>query len=188
MKLRTQILLVFLIIIKLILGSIFMYRVGLDPLSIGAEAIASEHQEDKEVEAQKDENNAKEELLDLNFLLKKKSELEAEEERIKKEREKLSSIKEDINVKIGELAQLRDEIRADMAQKEAIKDQKFKHLVKVYSSMKPQSAAGIIEKLDIELAVKLLCKMKGDNVGKILSFVEKDKAAKISIGIVEKQE
>lgn len=188
MKRRTQILLVFLITIKLILGSVFMYRVGLGPLSIGTEAIAAEHQEDKEVEAQKDENKTKEETLDLNFLLKKKSELEAEAERIKKEREKLSSIKEDINTKIAELAQLRDEIRADMAQREAIGDKKFKHLVKVYSSMKPQNAAGIIEKLDIELAVKLFSKMKGDTVGKILSFVEKNKAAKISVGIVNKRE
>ena len=75
-----------------------------------------------------------------------------------------------------------------MAQRVAVEDQKFNHLVKVYSSMKPQSAAGIIEKLDSELAVKLLRKMKGDVVGKILSFVEKEKAAKISIGIVKKQD
>lgn len=188
MRLRTQILLVFLIVLKLMLGSIFMYRAGLDPLSLGADAIASEHQDVKEAEVQKDENNTKKEAIDLNFLINKRSELEAEEKRIKKEREKLALIKEDINTKIAELAQLRDDIRADMAQKEARENQKFKHLVKVYSSMKPQNAAGIIEKLDIELAIKLLCNMKGDNVGKILSFVEKEKAAKISIGIVEKRD
>ena len=117
----------------------------------------------------------------------KKSELEQEEERIEKERANLLAIKENIDAKIAELTQLRDEIKADMARKQAVEDQKFKHLIKVYSSMKPQSAASLIEKLDIGLAVRLLSKMKGDNVGKILSFVEKDKAAEISRGLVKRE-
>jgi hypothetical protein len=41
-KLRTQILLTFLIVIKLSLGSVFMYRIGLDPFFIHADAIAAE--------------------------------------------------------------------------------------------------------------------------------------------------
>ena len=186
MKLQTQILLVFLIIIKLGLASIFMCRVGIGPPFMDANAIASEPLEDKEVKAKTDEDNTEQETLDLKFLLMKKSELEEKEERIEKERANLLAIKENINAKIAELTQLRDEIRSDMTRKKAVEDQKFKHLIKVYSSMKPQSAATLIEKLDIELAVRLLSKMQGDNVGKILSFVEKDKAAEISRGIVKR--
>jgi len=53
--------------------------------------------------------------------------------------------------------------------------------------MKPQSAAGLIEKLDKKLAVALLSKMKGEDVGKILSYVDIEKAAAISEGLVSRE-
>ena len=53
--------------------------------------------------------------------------------------------------------------------------------------MKPQNAAELIEKLDIKLAIELMSKMKGDAVGKILSFVKIEKAAEISEGLVKRE-
>ena len=67
-----------------------------------------------------------------------------------------------------------------MATKKTVQEQKLKHLIKAYSAMKPQKAASLIEKLEITFAIELLSKMKGDAVGNILSFIEIDKAAKIS--------
>jgi len=116
----------------------------------------------------------------LNFLLKKKDELEKEEEELKKKRAELMAIQEEINNKIATLTQLRNEIRADMAKKKTVEGRKLKHLIKAYSAMKPQKAASLIEKLNMRFAVELLSNMKGDAVGNILSFVETEKAAKIS--------
>ena len=56
----------------------------------------------------------------------------------------------------------------------------------IYSAMKPVKAASLIEKLDIRLAIKLLSRMKGDTVGGILSFVDVERAAKISEGLIKK--
>jgi flagellar motility protein MotE (MotC chaperone) len=187
MKLRTQILLTFLIVIKLLLGSVFMYRIGLGSFFSDANAIAAEQAKDIEVSAKKDEKRAKEETVDLKYLISKKAEIEKQEKSIEAKRAELLSIQDEINKKIGKLTQLRDEIRSEVAKKKAVEEQKLKHLIKVYSTMKPQSAAELIEKLDIKLAIELMSKMKGDAVGKILSFVKIEKAAEISEGLVNKE-
>jgi flagellar protein FlbB len=186
-KLRTQILLTFLIVLKLSLGSVFMYRIGLDPFFKHADALAAEQAKDIEATQKKDEEKAKEETIDLKYLISKKLEIEKEEKRIAAKKAELLSIQDEINKKIAKLSQLRDEIRSEVAKKKTAEAQKFKHLIKVYSAMKPQNAAELIEKLDIKLAIELMSKMKGDAVGKILSFVKIEKAAEISEGLVKRE-
>jgi flagellar motility protein MotE (MotC chaperone) len=187
MRLRTQILLTFLIVIKLVLGSVFMYRMGLGPIFSNANAIAAEQPKDIEVSAKKGEKKAKEETIDLKYLISKKLEIEKQEKSVEVKKAELLAIQDEINKKIAELTQLRDEIRSEVAKKKTAEEQKFKHLIKVYSAMKPQNAAELIEKLDIKLAIELMSKMKGEAVGKILSFVKIEKAAEISEGLVKKE-
>ena len=184
MKLRVKIILAFLIIVKLLLSSVFMCKVGLEPLSVEKVAVASELATNPENIAEEETSLIKEDQNDLNVLSKKK--LEIKEERLAKQKEELVAIKAEINKNIETLAQLRNEIRAEVDKKKMVEEKKIKHLIKVYSAMKPQSAAGLIEKLDIKLAIELLFKMKGDAGGKILSFVNLEKAAKISEGIVKR--
>lgn len=207
MKLLARIFLASLIIVKIVLGSIFIYQVGLDPLFLERNAIAAEPQKDPEgvakEEVQKDPEGAekparhnsggedesivKEEKIDLNFLIKKKAELKKEEERLAKKRAELMAIQVEINNKITILTKLRNEIRAQMAQKKTVADKKLKHLIKVYSAMKPQKAARLIEKLDTKFAIELLSNMKGDIVGNLLSFIDTDKAARISEQLVKRE-
>ena len=184
MKTHTQILLSLLIIVKIFLCSILLYQTGL-PFLGESKALASEQQ--KEVKATHIKTATKEtnETIDLKFLIQKKAQLEKEEKRIAEKRAELIAIQDDINKKIFMLTKLRDEIKSDKARKKAVEDQQFKHLIKIYSAMKPQNAADLIEKLDIKLAIELLSKMKGDDVGKILSFVKIEKAAKISEGLIK---
>jgi len=195
MKLFSLIFLASLIIVKIVLGSIFIYRVEVDPLSLEKSAIASEPQKDSETNISsarhnpdgENANSAVEEEIDLNFLLKKRAEIEKEEDELARKRAELIAIQEDINNKIAKLTQLRNEIRAQMAAKKAVQTQKLKHLIKAYSAMKPQKAASLIEKLDMPFAIELLSRMKGDAVGNILSFIETDKAARISEQLVKRK-
>jgi len=181
MKLLTQIFLGCLISTKIVLGSLFIYWVELDPLFFEGNAIASEAvQKDSEGMPGEDKTIVKEGKIDLNFLLKKKDELEKEEEELEKKRAELMAIQEEINNKIAIINQLRNEIRAEMDRKKAVQEKNLRHLKKIYSSMKPQKAASLIEKLDFGFAVELLSILKGDVVGKILSFVDTEKAARIS--------
>ena len=187
MKLSTQILLTFLIAVKLILGSVLLYQVGLGSMFMDTDAIAAEIQEDSKEAAKKDAQVGKDDKLDLKLLNTKKAALAAEEKRLAQKKAELVAIQKELNNKLEKLTQLRNEIRSEIAGKKAVENKKLKHLIKVYSAMKPQSAAVLIEKLDKDLAVELLSNMKGDDVGKILSYVDSGKAAAISEGLVSRE-
>ncbi|MGA7143981.1 MAG: hypothetical protein WBY47_05705 [Desulfobacterales bacterium] len=184
MKKRTQILLSLLIVVKISLGSILLYQSGL-PLFGTSNALASEQKKDTVTTPVKNEKKDTKETIDLKFLIQRKAQFEKEEKRIAEKKSELLVIQDDINKKIAELTKLRDEIKQEKAQKKAVEEQQFKHLIKIYSAMKPQNAADLIDKLDIKLAIELLSRMKGDDVGKILSFVKIEKAAKISEGLIK---
>jgi len=184
MKKRTQILLSLLIVVKISLGSILWYQSGL-PLFGTSNALASEQKKDTVTTPVKNEKKDTKETIDLKFLIQRKAQFEKEEKRIAEKKSELLVIQDDINKKIAELTKLRDEIKQEKAQKKAVEEQQFKHLIKIYSAMKPQNAADLIDKLDIKLAIELLSRMKGDDVGKILSFVKIEKAAKISEGLIK---
>jgi len=122
--------------------------------------------------------------------------LEAEEERIKHQREQLEALKSEIEAKIEALSKIQQQIAADLDKKEAVlsdqeqkqraaEEAKIRMLSKVYASMKPKQAAAIIDKIDIEVIEKVFLQMKGEQVGNILSYVEKDRAAKISERLAE---
>ena len=186
-KLSTQILLTFLIAVKLILGSVLLYQVGLGSIFMETDAIAAAIQKDTAEAAEEDAQVGKKNELDLKLLNTKKAALAAEEKRIAVKKAELVAIQEELNNKIEKLTKLRNEIRSEVAGKNAVEAKKLKHLIKVYSAMKPQSAAVLIEKLDQNLAVELLSKMKGEAVGKILSYVDTGKAAAISEGLVRRE-
>lgn len=188
MRLRTQILLTVLISVKLILGSILVYRIGWPPFLEGTEAIAAEG-ESTPAQAGSETTAALETPpVDFEFINQRMAALRAEEKRINQKRLLLQSIEKEISRKLADLTALRNEIRAETERRKIAEDQKVKHLIKAFSAMKPQSAASLIEKLDHNLAVELLSKMKGDQVGQILSYVKIEKAAKISEGLVRRKE
>lgn len=183
-----------LIIVKVVFGALFLYWVELGPIFMERDAIAAEEIKENPLPWEENERAAagsprrfREENLDLNFLVTKSVELEKTEKHIKKRKAELLSIQEDINKKIKVLTQLRNEIRAQMSKKKAIESQKIKHLIKAYTAMKPQKAASLIEKLDMELTIELLSKMKGNVVGGILTFVNVEKAAKISEALLKQR-
>lgn len=187
MKLQIQILLAFLIVIKLVLGSIFMYHTGWSPSLFETEAIAAEIETNSETAPKKDNAIKPQEKIDLNFLAQKSAELEAEEKQLTQKKAALMDIQKELNTKIATLTQLRNEIRTEVTRKKTVDEKKIKHLIKAFSAMKPQSAANLVEKLDRHLVVELLSKMKGDAVGKILSFVKLEKAAQISEGLARQK-
>ncbi len=181
MKLVTQLFLVSLIMVKVVLGSVLIYRAGPNPLVSDGDAIASEAvqigSEDEVKEADKAPQGAD---LDLELFLAKKAELRAEQQELAIKKTELLAIQDEINKKIARLTELRNEIKSMMAQKEATEQERIRHLIKAYSAMKPQQAASLVEKLDLDFAIELLSGMKGETVGAILPFVNVEKAAQIS--------
>ena len=155
-----------------------------DPEGIAKPARHRPAKQDSGEAGGEDEDIGEEEKIDLNFLLQKKAELKKQEEELVKKRAELiaelMAIQEEIKSKIAILTKLRNEIVAEMAKKKIFEEKKLKHLIKAYSAMKPRKAASLIERLNMDFSVELLSKMKGDVVGNILSFVDTEKAARIS--------
>jgi len=191
MKLMLQTLLASLIVAKIVLGSIFLYQMEFTPLFTETIAIASELKKDPEDTVSPDKKPGsgqagEKETIDLSFIRKKNAELKEKEKHLEKRKIQLVALQEEISSKIETLTRLRNEIKAERTKIKTDEEQKLRHLIKIYSAMKPPKAASLIEKLDIRLAIELLSKMKGDTVGSILSFVDVGKAAKISEGLLKK--
>jgi len=191
MKILLQTLLASLIMAKIVLGSIFLYQIEFAPLFTETIAIASELKEDPEVKITPDKKAGSgqaggKETIDLNFIKKQNAQLKEKEKYLEQRKIQLVALQDEISNKIAELTRLRNEIKAERTQTKTDEEQKLRHLIKIYSAMKPPKAASLIEKLDIKLAIQLLSKMKGDTVGSILSFVDVGKAAKISEGLLKK--
>jgi flagellar motility protein MotE (MotC chaperone) len=184
MKLLTQLFLVSLILVKVVLGSVFIYRAEFNPLAFEKDAMASEEvQEESEATEDTGENLGYEEEIDLELFLARQSELRQKAEELERKRAELLAIQEELTKKLATLTELRNEIRAMMAERDSADQAKMRHLIKAYSAMKPQRAASLVEQLDTAFAIQLLSHMKGELVGDILSFVKVEKAARISQGL-----
>lgn len=134
----------------------------------------------------------------METLERKRKALQEEEARLKKERASLDTLKLEIEGKIAELTEVQKKIEADLNQKAALAEQqekktedaesqKIKQLVKVYSSMKAKNAAAIVDKMDMNVVFQVFSNMKGEQVGEILSYVNQDRAAKISEWLATKE-
>ena len=117
----------------------------------------------------------------------KKERLMEREKHLERQEARLLAVKEEITQKIEELTLLREDILAAMDQKTEIQEAEVKHLIKIYSTMKPQKVAQLIEQLDIDLVTALFSRMKGDVVGDILSFVDSETGARITRGLFPDQ-
>ncbi|MFO7494430.1 MAG: hypothetical protein R6X05_02200 [Desulfobacterales bacterium] len=135
--------------------------------------------------------------LTLLSLEEKRLEIEKEKERLAEQQARLESLKDELTLKIDELARIRQEVEASLAVKEKQEEEKvrlvreqeeakLKHLVKVYSSMKPKNAAALIDKLDMEVVLQLFSQMKGEQIGQILTYVSLDRAALVSERLAHK--
>jgi len=110
----------------------------------------------------------------------KRRQLEQKEKALEEEAKRLVTLKEEINAKLLQITELQKAVRNDLGKKEAIRNDRIKHLIKVYQAMPPRKAAVLIEKLDMDVIIALFSEMKGENVGQILPYVSAEKAAKIS--------
>jgi flagellar motility protein MotE (MotC chaperone) len=132
------------------------------------------------------ENTATQEQMTAQLVAERETLLE-KEKYLERQEARLKELKEEITRKIEELTLLREEILATMELKNEIQEAEVKHLIKIYSTMKPQKVAQLIEQLDIDLVTALFSRMKGDVVGDILSFVDSETGARITQGLFPEQ-
>lgn len=104
----------------------------------------------------------------------------------RKEQE-LRTLEKSLDVKLEDLRALESKLQNMLKEADTLKDSKYRHLVDVYSNMKPKQAAQVLETLDEKIAVKILAGMKGRQAGEILGFVIPAKAARLSEALTKMQ-
>lgn len=157
-----------------------------------------EEKKEKSVEDLAKEKKEKSDGIKLMFdgLEAKRLRNKKKDEKLNAKIAKLESLKSELDEKLEKLDEVHRQIKVSLekfnkkeSEKERLKKQKderkLNQLVKVYTSMKPKQAGAIINKLDILIAEKLFLRMKGEVAGRILSYVESGKAAKISERLAE---
>ncbi|SMF27600.1 MotE family protein [Desulfovibrio gilichinskyi] len=113
--------------------------------------------------------------------------LKAKEDELARKERSLRTLEKNLDKKLADLNDLEARLKKMIADADVLKDEKIKHLVGVYTAMKPKSAALVIESLDKDLAVKILSGMRGRNAGEILGFVDPKKAANLSEALTRLQ-
>jgi len=187
LKSRTQLLIAALVFLKILICVVFVLQLNVGALFSGRDAIASESKPKPEKSPASTKDSSDDETISLEFLLAKLDRLKSKEKELQLREAELKAFQRELDQKIQKLTDLRNEIKSEMDRKEGIERQKSKHLIKVYAAMKPQSAAGLIERLDKQMAVELLAQMKGEAVGQILTYVDKDKAARLIEGLARRE-
>ncbi|SDT85895.1 MotE family protein [Desulfobacula phenolica] len=127
----------------------------------------------------------------LRGLEEKKTRIEKQQKIQLQEKKELELYEEQIDEKLESLKKLKQQIEADMAllakkktqkdlEKEAAYEAKIGRLVKMYAGMKPKNAAQIVDKMNLEVAQEIFLRMREASASQILTFVDSEKAAKIS--------
>lgn len=123
----------------------------------------------------------------LKSIEKKEQDLKKREESFKKKEEQLKLLTVEIEKKLSEMKKAQSRIEELVILRKDLVEKSIKHLVKVYASMKPTQAGPLIEKLDRDIAIQILSKMKGKEAGKILARVNPTLAARLSEAIAKRE-
>ena len=117
-------------------------------------------------------------------LKKKEQELKEREAAVLKKEQELAPLQAEVDAKIEQLNELQTTLTAmakQIAEKDqTLQDEKINHLVTLYSNMDASKAAKIMDKLSLDIVVKILANMKGKSAGQILAAMNADKGAIIS--------
>ncbi len=114
-------------------------------------------------------------------------ELNTRKEDLDRREQAITELEAKLDQRVKELAALEANLKTMLDQAQKTKDEKLRHLIDVYTNMKPKQAAEVLETLDERIAVKILAGMKGRQAGEILTGVSAKKAATLSEALTRLQ-
>lgn len=123
----------------------------------------------------------------IELLENKQKSLALEEERIQRERQELENLRKDVNERIDQLKKVQAALDDMIDKQNKQRQERITQLVKVLSNMRPQPAADVITKLDINMAVEVFRRMQSRTAGKVMAALKPDKAARISTLLTQQE-
>lgn len=116
---------------------------------------------------------------DADYLFKlaeRKKQLDQREEELNKVAAQIEKQKGEIVERLAKLEEVRNKISSALEERIKADDGKVETLVQMYTNMKPQQAAAVFEKLDEDLVIEILGRMKKKSAADILNLVKAEKA------------
>ncbi|MCG6550864.1 MAG: hypothetical protein L7F77_00945 [Candidatus Magnetominusculus sp. LBB02] len=110
----------------------------------------------------------------------KNLELSKREEAVRKDEDRLTALKADVESKISEYEKILKQLESVMAKLKEANNEKMAALVKTYEAMPAENAAKDLESSDEELAATILSKMKSRKAGLVLAAMGQRKAAALT--------
>lgn len=107
---------------------------------------------------------------------KQRIELNQKEEILKKETERLKTLKKEVEDDITKYTALLEQIDKSLKQAEEIGSKRLKHVAKAYEAMQPEDAASRISGLDNDMAVQILLKMESKKAGLVIGMMGAQRA------------
>lgn len=117
-----------------------------------------------------------EEINHFMKLSSRKAELDAREEELNRLEAEIQVQKEELEKRLKSLEGTRREISSVLEDRVKVDKEKIETLVQMYSTMKPQQAAKILETMDENLAVEIVGRMKKKNAAEVMNLMKPEKA------------
>ncbi len=115
-----------------------------------------------------------------SLIVEKEEKLKKIEGDLSKEKEALAAEKKRLEEKILETEKLKKELSAKLLKKKTTWDKNIEALVSLYSSMTPDAAAQILEKVDKDIVVEIMRRMNPRKASLIMEKFSPEFAAEIS--------
>ncbi len=135
--------------------------------------------DEKSVEAKTEAKAEPKSVDESDFLFKlaeRKKELDQREEDLNKKSAEIAKQKTEIESKLVQLEEYRTKISTLLKDRIAADSSKVDTLVQVYSNMKPIQAAQVFEKMDEDLVIEILSRMKKKSAADILNLIKTEKS------------
>ena len=112
---------------------------------------------------------------------KQKADLDDEKKRMGEQQDHVLMVEQELEKNRSDLTEERKKLEKLVGQSDELDKKRIKQLAKVYSAMRPEEAARILETLDDDLLINILGAMGDDRQkAKILSVLSPDKASRVS--------
>lgn len=118
----------------------------------------------------------------------KNRELKKREEALRIKEVRLEALEAKVRKDLEKIEKSISESKAQMGLQDEKTKENVEALIKVYSSMKPEEAANLVEAIDEELALKIVSGMKSKIAGQVLSKLDVQVAKRISEKLAGKRE
>jgi flagellar motility protein MotE (MotC chaperone) len=107
---------------------------------------------------------------------KQRLELTQKEEILKKETERLRTIKREVEEGIVKYSEILKQIDKSLIKAEEIGNKRLKHVAKAYEAMQPEDAASRLTGLEASIAVQILLKMNSKKAGLVIGMMDTTRA------------